>query len=233
MKYLNTGSLFQTIDNVSEALFFGFGISDKEKAGIVDFILNQQGKPRTYANTFAPTKNDLKRDLVLFTGEKVKTNAGRSHMIGEEACRILRLIGGQNEKIQKALDKADQGLLARITSGKNDPRYIHGTYCCNTCTCSLWLNISSGGLQNDTTLLESGLGYLKNNRDGKGSWKKFPNNYILYVLNEIEPELVLDELRYAGNAIEKKLKRKNTPESTYDLRRKSIYEQILNKINMN
>ena len=233
MNYLDTNSLFHTVDNVSEALFFNLKIDNNEKTEIVDFILNQQGKPKTYADTFAPTEIDLKQDLILFTGEKIKTNAGRCHMIGEESSRILRLIGGDSEKVQMALNKADLGLLSRINSGKNDPRYIHGTYCCKTCTSSLWLNISSGGLQHDISLLNSGLKYLKKLRDEKGGWIGFPNNYILYVLNEIETDLILDELKYAGNSIERKLKRKISSESKYDLRRKEIYERILNKINMN
>ena len=233
MKYLDINSLFKTVDNVSEALFFDLEISTNEKKEITDFILNQQGKPRTYADTFAPTENDLKHDLILFTGEKINTNAGRSHMIGEEACRILRLIDGQNKKVQKALDKADKGLMTRINSGKNHPRYIHGKYCCKACSCSLWLNISSGGLQNDISLLESGLKYLKNNRDDKGSWKGFPSNYILYVLNEIDPGLVLDEMKYVGSAIERKLKKLKSSETKYDLRKNAIYERILSKINTN
>jgi hypothetical protein len=233
MNFLDANSLFQTVDNVSEALFFDLEIGDNKKTEIADFILNQQGKPKTYADTFAPTEIDLKHDLVLFTGEKIKTNAGRCHMIGEESSRILRLIGGQSEKVQRALNKADLGLLTRINSGKNDPRYIHGTYCCKACTCSLWLNTSSGGLKNDISLLDSGLKYLKTHRDNKGSWKGFPSNYILYVLNEIETDLVLDELKYAGNAIERKLKRKISSESKYDLRRIEIYKRILDKINTN
>ena len=233
MKYLNKNSLFQTVDNVSEALFFDLKIGDNEKNEIVDFILKQQGKPKTYADTFAPTEIDLKQDLILFTGEKITTNAGRCHMIGEESSRILRLIGGQSEKVQIALNKADLGLLTRIHSGKNDPRYIHGTYCCKACTSSLWLNISSGGLKNDVSILDSGLKYLKNHRDHNGGWKGFPSNYILYVLNEIEITMTLNELKYAGSAIEKKLKKKISSETKYNLRRKEIYKRILNKINMN
>jgi len=233
MDYLDTNSLFRTVDNVSEALFFDFEIRDNEKTEIVDFILNQQGKPKTYADTFAPTEIDLKQDLILFTGEKIKTNAGRCHMIGEESSRILRLIDGESEKVQMALNKADLSLLSRINSGKNDPRYIHGTYCCKACTSSLWLNISSGGFKNDISLLDSGLKYLKNHRDDRGGWKGFPSNYILYVLNEIETDLILDELKYAGYAIERKLKRIISSKSKYDIRKKEIYIRILDKINKN
>ena len=51
---------------------------------IVEFIINQHGKPQTYANTFAPTANVLTKDLILFTGEKIKSTAGKCHMIGEK-----------------------------------------------------------------------------------------------------------------------------------------------------
>jgi hypothetical protein len=36
MKYLDRSSLFQTVDNVSEALFYGWEIADEKKAGITD-----------------------------------------------------------------------------------------------------------------------------------------------------------------------------------------------------
>jgi hypothetical protein len=90
MKYLDRNSLFNTVDNVSEALLFALEIDHNEKTEIADFIINQQGKPRTYANTFAPTETDLRQDLILFTGEKIKSGVGKCHMIGEEASRILR-----------------------------------------------------------------------------------------------------------------------------------------------
>ncbi len=233
MDYLDTSSLFKTVDQVSEALFFNLEISDNEKASIADFIVHQQGKPNAYANTFAPTEWDLNHDLRLFTGETIRTNAGRRHIIGEEASRILRLIGGQDEKVLTALNNADQGLLGRINSGKKDPRYIHGTYCCKTCSSALWLNVSAGGLQNDTSLLNSGLHYLYKLRDGMGSWKGFPSNYILYVLNEIAINEARIELKYASLAIEKKLNRKTNSETKYDLRKKEIYRRILHKINRN
>ena len=233
MKYLDPNSLFQTIDNVSEALFFDFEIGDHDKKEVVNFILSQQEKPQTYADTFAPTEYDLQHDLVLFTGEKIKTQAGRRHMIGEEACRIIRVIGMSNDQVNKALDRADQGLLSKISACKQDPGYISGTYCCKACSCSLWLNIGSGGLKNDVSMLESGLRYLKTNRDGHGNWKGFPPNYLLYVLNGINIDSALNELKYAGKAIERKLKRKGVAESKYELRRTHLYEQILNKINRN
>jgi len=233
MKYLDRTSLFQTVDNVSEALLFNMKIDADEKKEIADFIVNQQGKPKTYADTFAPTENDLKHDLILFTGERIKTNAGKCHIIGEESCRILRVLNIQTDQLKTALQKADIGLRNRISKGILDPRYIHGTYCCKSCSCGLWLNLSSGGLNNDKEMLISGLGYLKRLRDNKGKWIGFPYYYTLYVLNEIEINIAIEEMKYAASIIESKLKKNRIDNNKYELRRNYISEQILIKANSN
>jgi hypothetical protein len=231
MKYLDKSSLFHTIDNVSEALLFGLEINENEKYKIADFIVNQHEKPRAYANTFAPTDIDLKHDLILFTGEKIKTGAGKCHMIGEEACRILRKLDLKTYKVKTALQEADRGLQKRIYESSENPRYQYGMYCCKSCSCALWINLASGGLNNDTKLLKAGLEFLRQHRDDKGRWKGFPYYYTLYVLNEILPDLAKNEMIYVTKSIERRLKKKKINESKYDLRRNYICEQILDKVN--
>ncbi len=233
MKYLDTNSLFQTIDNVSEALLFDFKIDKNERLEIADFIINRQGKPYSYADMFAPTKTDLKQDLILFTGERIKSGVGKSHMIGEEASRILRKLDLHLDKVNIALEKTDKGLKNQMTKVLRNPRYEYGMYCCKSCSCGLWLNLSSGGLNNETKLLAAGIEYLKRYRDNKGKWKGFPYYYTLYVLNEIEINMVIDELKYTAKTIENRMKKKRTEENKYELRRNYICEQILNKVNCN
>lgn len=233
MKYLNKKSLFQTVDNVSKALLFNMDIDQNEKLEIAYFIANQQGLPNAYANTFAPTDTDFKNDLVLFTGEKIKSRVGKCHMIGEEASRILRKLNVQSEKISNVLQNADKSLSAQIFHYLEDSRYEYGMYCCKSCSCGLWINLASGGLNNNTDMLKAGLRYLKKYRDNKGSWKGFPGNYLLYVLNEIDIDLAKEELNYAASSIERKLKRSKSNETKYEMRRNFIYEQILNRLNIN
>ena len=230
MKYLDSSSLFQTVDNVSEALLFGLNIREKEKNEIADFIIHRQVK-EAYAGTFAPTEYDSNHQLILFTGEKIKTRAGRYHMIGEEASRILRKLNISEADVKNALQKADTGLRNKIEGLLHDNRYEFGMYCCKSCSCALWINLSSGGLYDDSRMLEAGLRYLKRYRDNKGSWKGFPGNYVLYVLNEIDPDLAMEELKYAGLSVERRYNRKKAEETKYQMRRNFIYEQILNKIN--
>ena len=227
MKYLDTNSLFRTIDNVSEAILFNLDIDQEKKEQIADFIADQQGKPYTYAGTFAPTENDL----ILFTRDKIKSRVGKCHMIGEEASRVLRKLDVQNEKVNIALQKADKGLQDRITKYIKESRYEYGTYCCKSCSCGLWMNLSSGGLNLGERFLEAGMNYLKRFRDDSGRWKGFPYYYTLYVLNEIETDIAMDEMKFAARSIEKRVSKKKNHENKYDLRRDYIGEQILNKVN--
>lgn len=230
MKYLDSKSLFQTIDNVSEAILFNLNIDKEEKAQIADFIVNQQGKPNAYADTFAPTENDLKNDLVLFTGEKIKSRVGKCHMIGEEASRILRKLDMQNDKVNIALQRADKGLNNQINLYLSGQRHEFGTYCCKSCSCGLWINMSSGGLIMNSSFLKAGMAYLTKHRDGKGKWKGFPFYYTLYVLNELDKKIAGDEMNYAAVCIERRMKKTKKIEDKYDLRRNYICEQILHKI---
>ncbi|MBN1597708.1 MAG: hypothetical protein JW894_05400 [Bacteroidales bacterium] len=233
MKYVDVNSLSQTIDNVSEALLFGFDIDRSEKDIIADFIIGRQGKPNSYADTFAPTESDMKRDYILFTGEKIKSGAGKCHMIGEEASRLLRKLGLNNDKINKALIRADNGLKKQIDKVYKNPGYEYGMYCCRSCSCALWINLASGGLGNDTKMLKAGLNYLKKHRDSKGNWNGFPKYYTLYVLNEMDINLALDELKYIAPLVERRLKKKKTEEDKFELRRNYMCEQIIEKVNSN
>ena len=232
MKYLDNKSLFNTIDNVSEALFFDLDIDKDEQFEVAEFIVNQQGKPYTYANTFAPTAYDLNEDLILFTGEKIKSGAGKCHMIGEEASRVLRQMDLHNEKVELALKKADRGLKEQIDKYYKEQKYEYGMYCCRTCSCALWNNLASGGLDEDTDLLKAGINYLKKHRDNKGRWEGFPFYYTLFVLNSIELGLVSEELKYASGSIEKRLKRKHE-KNKYEIRRNLICKMIIKKLNLN
>ena len=235
MKLLDTNSLFQTVDNVSEALLFGEEISLYEKSDIAKFIISRQ-VDEAYAGTFAPTEYDSKQDLVLLTGERIKSGAGRYHMIGEEASRILRKLYVQDDKVKAALANSDHGLKTQIEKLLNDPKYSYyeyGMYCCKTCSCALWLNLASGGLGNDKNMLQAGMEYLKGFRENNGKWKGFPVYYLLYVLNEIELQLAIDELNHCMPFVEKRLKRKKQDKTIHDFRRTYICKKIISKINLN
>jgi len=102
MKYIHQNSLAETIDSISEALFFGRDISRSEKEAAGKWLAARQGLPGSYANMFAPAKLDLQKGIRLFTGEQVYTRAGISHILGQETCRVLAKLNLKEKNIRKA-----------------------------------------------------------------------------------------------------------------------------------
>jgi hypothetical protein len=87
--------------------------------------------------------------------------------------------------------------------------------------------VSAGGLNHDYQILKTGLQFLKHHREDNGRWKGFPYHYTLYVLNEIGPELALDEMQFAARSIEKWIKRNPQAEGKSAIRRHILGERIL------
>jgi hypothetical protein len=226
MKYLDLFSLAATVDHVSEAIFFGHEIDFIEKQSVIDFMINRHYSSGAYAGMFAPTETDMKHDLILFTGERIKSYAGRRHVLGEEASRVLHKLGVNNESIKTVLNESDEGIWQRM----NTKLSHEGCYCCKTCSCSLWLNVSAGGLNHDIKILKTGLEFLKHYREDNGRWKGFPYHYTLYVLNEIGPEFALEEMQFAARSIEKWIKRNPQAEDRTAQRRYTLGERILARI---
>jgi hypothetical protein len=225
VKLINHNSLASTIDAINDMFFRKQPLSKSSAATVAEWIASRQGLPGSYANMFAPTKKDFQNGLVLFTGEKVSTRAGISHVLGQESCRILILLGVKSTKVNSALEKASAGFIERsklhIESDK-------GTYCCVTCSCAFWRHLSVGGLVNNERILTAGIKTLNSLRDGKGRWKRFPFYYTLLVLSEIELPAARKEIRYARPACERLLKRK-TKKDKISKRRYILAQRILEK----
>ena len=86
---------------------------------------------------FAPTDKDYK-GVQLFTGEKVKTGAGISHILGEESLRALYLLKAKGKEIDEAVLGAKEGLKNAMDRSKLHGYYEKGTYCCAACTVAYW-----------------------------------------------------------------------------------------------
>ena len=223
MRLINHNSLASTIDSINEALFYKKSLSKSSAVEVAKWIASRQGIPGSYANMFAPTKKDFQNGLVLFTGEKVSTRAGISHILGQESCRALILLGIKSEDVHTSLKKATAGFIERMKL------YIEpdkGTYCCATCSCAFWRHLAAGGLINGRRLLAAGMKTLESFRDGKGRWKKFPFYYTLLVLSEIELPAARKEMQYAAPACKRVLKRE-IKKTKIDRRRRTLTEHIL------
>jgi hypothetical protein len=67
---------------------------------------------------------------------------------------------------------------------------------------------------------------LKMLRNGKGGWQRFPFHYTLLALTEVGPEIADDELKYAADECERRLKRK-PGNSMYAQRRHDVMARAL------
>ena len=225
MNLVNRDSLALTLEAVNEVFFLGRPLSKSEKVRTAKWIASRQGLDGSYANMFAPTKKDFQNDLVLFTGEKITSRVGRSHILGQESCRALLLLNVASADVKSALKKASAGFMEYMK------RYVkanEGTYCCVKCSCALWRHLSAGGLENGERVLAAGIRTLKSLRDGKGRWKRFPFYYTLLALSDMELPAARMEMRYTAPACERLLKREKKRDKI-GKRRYILAQRVLEK----
>lgn len=225
MELVKSNSLAAALDKVHDALFFGKQLKKKERAEAARWIAARQGLPRSYAGMFAPTDYDFAHWPRVFTGEELKSNAATAHILGEEACRALLLLGVKTKPVSQALSLAMANFTERLNQSM--PRHS-GFFCCGTCSVALWRQLAAGGLDDPEKRLANGMKYLKKMRDSKGRWLRLPFHYTMLVLSELEFPAALSELRYAAASAERSLRRERGRDK-YARRRRSVMERVLAK----
>jgi hypothetical protein len=190
-------SLSQTVDAVNAAMFQRQRWPAATRRSVALWIASRQGLPGSYAGTFAGFPSERTDGIVLFTGERI-TSASARHILGEEAARALRQLGVRDRIVTSALDRADEGLQRCLTRwinerGQGNP----GTYCCGRCTVGLWRNLTAGGLDRQDERLQRGVEHLRQSRDGKGGWRRYPFWYTVLALSEMDFSAASDELKYS------------------------------------
>jgi hypothetical protein len=228
MKLVNPRSLAATLDSVNDAFFHGRSLSKQQKEAVAKWIAGRQGLPGSYAGMFAATERDVKEGMTVFTGEKVRPGAATRHILGEEACRALMLLGVSLVGVRDALKRASAGMIERLRQASRRPSGIPGTYCCGICTCSLWRHLAVGGLEKGEQWLAAGMKALKQHRLDNGKWRRFPFYYTLLALSEIELPTAVEEMRYAAPACERSMKRSHG-DDRFTQRRRLLMERILGR----
>lgn len=226
MTLIDTFSLNQTLDAIQARWFAGEEILATERREAALWIASRQGLKGAYARMFAPTPQDYAQGVRVFTGERVTSGAATGHVMGEEACRALLLLGVDDPQVSAALEQARAGILERLGEGSFDQ---HGRYCCGTCTAALWRHISAGAFPKNETWLSAGLATLKRARLAGGKWRTYPFFYTVLALSGIDHPAALEELRYAAPALERSLKRK-TADEVFSQRRAALAERVLNRL---
>jgi hypothetical protein len=225
MSLIDGGSLAATLDAVNEALFFGHHLPKTEYAETARWIAARQGLPGSYAGMFAPTQQDFANGIRLFTGERIATRAGTSHILGEEACRALLLLEVHSTDVTAALQRASDGIRARL--GEPAPgQPVTGRYCCGKCSAALWRHLAVGGLGGQESRLAAAMRELKASRTEDGQWRSYPLFYTLSALCEIALPGAVTELRYAAPGLERYLRRP-LRDDPYAARRRAVAERAL------
>ncbi len=228
MKMVCTNSLAKTLDALNETFFYNQSLSKTQKEEAVKWLVSRRGKAGSYASMFAPTKQDFSKGVKVFTGETVRTWGATCHILGEETCRALILLGIKTPEVKDALKRATNGMLNRLCYDVSTPK-LRGMYCCGICSVSLWRHLAVGGLDHSEKRLVLGFNTLKRYRKGNGEWRRFPFYYTLLALNEIEMKSALEEMRYAAPLLEKYIKRASGT-NKISQRRHALAERILAKI---
>jgi len=227
MVTMNTESLAETLDAVNDAFFYERVLAESKRKEVAKWIAEMRGKPGSYAGMFAPTTIDRSNGVKVFTGEIIRSGAGMGHVLGEEACRALILLGVADTAVKGALDGATDGMLRRLRQTE-DADKVHGIYCCGVCSVAYWRHVMVGGLDRNEERLAAAMEALKAHRTSDGRWRRFPFHYTLLALSGIDLKLAVDEMRYAAPVLERYVRRM-IGHGKFSERRHVISERILAK----
>ena len=227
MVIIDTESLANTLDAVNGALFHHEHLTEANRRQLAGWIAGRRGKPGSYAGMFAPTGEDLRNGIRVYTGEQIGSGAGIRHILGEEACRALILLDVEDNTIRQALEQATAGILGRLRQTEESGK-VHGLFCCGMCSVAYWRNAMVGGLDRSEERLTAGIVALKAHRTDDGRWRRFPFYYTLLALSEMSIRPALGEMRHAAPLLERYVKRK-VQDNRFSERRRVISERILAK----
>lgn len=220
MKILNTGSLYQTLDNLNQAFSDGVKLTSSEKVKIAKWLAGRKGLNGAYSNVlFAPTDSDFK-GIKLFPGDGLNSNASISHILGEETLRALFLLNVNDAKVKSSMKDASERFKEIMNRNVKAGIYPDGIFCCGKCSAAYWRNLSAEGTAKNKKALESGINVLKKYRDGKGKWRRFPFFYTVLALTGIDLPSAKAELAYASDVLKRYAKRK--PSDKYGKRKLRI-----------
>ena len=227
---IHRASLSKTLDAVNELAFEQRKLPSGERKLIAHWIAARQGLPGAYAETFAGFPDERKNGIVVFTGERV-TSASARHILGEEASRVLRLLGVRDRIVGAALERANTGLMSCLARAALDPRNTNpGKYCCGKCSVGLWRNLLAGGLDRREERLRRGVGeLLPAHRTGEGKWRVFPFWYTVLALSEMDLPEARKELEYAAPVLERAAQRP-LPSSLHGRRRHQLARRALSSL---
>ncbi len=224
MKLVYEDSLAATLDALNQVFFYGQPLLYAQREQAAEWIAGRIGQPSSYWGLPAPTARDFAEGAALFTGERTNSRAGTAHILGEEACRALHLLGSRQAQVVEAQHRMQSQWRARLEQSSAVPGY-NGIFCCGRCTTALIRNLAAGGLPGSERRLAEALQALRAARED-GRWKRFPYHYTLLALSETQLPAAVEELRYAAPGMQRSLSRLAGDEP-FTVRRRALLERAL------
>lgn len=225
MQLLNRTSLYKTVDNVNEALFYGKKITKNEAKEIISWISTRYDTEYSYNHSYGLTDKDMRSPVHTFTGERLLC-ASMRHIMAEESARVVKQLSKIVGVTPVTLKKTDEWFYKMLEASEAAGKPL-GTFCCGPCTIGLWRYLNSGGLPKYHKYITDGIRSLHSNRDEAGKWGRFPFYYTLLALSEIDDEAALKEINYAMTACERALKRMNKT-NMFSKRKRDLLLKIMN-----
>ena len=218
----NRKSLSREIDRANAALFAGRVIPAAESANLTAWLLEQQVRTGRNAGAFAPTVAELQFGIRLYTGEAVRTKLATWNVLTAEAARLLVLLsggeGGNDVEVRAAIERARSWLDVSC--------FVTRDCVIGECAHSLASHLRLMSACDEAALLVRRVNILRQHRDGKGRWRRFPFYYTVMVLSETICEAARSELRYAVPACQR-VRTRHTDDETYGARRRALLERVI------
>jgi len=220
-KILVPKSLQETLWRLEEVRqgFRSKSVADVQEA--LQWVLARQGLQGSYFTLFMPTDHDLSQGVRLLTGERMLSNAGTRHVLGEEAFRTVIVWKLRSSPTVK---QALKGFNDLLKAGAKS-----GSWCCYTCTTAFLRTLAVAKPNKWAGILEKGLDRIRKARTPDGRWHGFPFYYMLLTLSEMDTPSARAELRHAGKIAERLLKRYHSDDRTSRFRRLAL-EATLNVV---
>jgi len=184
----------------------------------LQWVLLRQGLSGAYSNLFMPTVQDLTQGAHLLTGERLRSDGGTKHILGEEALRTVII---WKLRSASAVTEAVKGFNQIIQRGGKS-----GSYCCHTCTVSFLRTLAVVEPDKGDEIIEKGLNRIKEARTSVGRWQGFPFYYTLLTLSEIDTSSARAELRHASKIAERLLKRYTSGDRVSRFRRLALEKTL-------
>ncbi|MFC2078220.1 hypothetical protein ACFLTM_05370 [Candidatus Bipolaricaulota bacterium] len=219
----NRKSLSREIDRANAALSAGRVIPAEESAKLTAWLLERQVETGRNAGAFAPTAAELQLGIRLYTGEAVRTKIATWNVLTAEAARLLVLLSGgagdPDVQVRAAIERARSWLDVSC--------FVTRDCVIGECAHSLASHLRLMSACDETpALLVRRVNILRQHRDGKGRWRRFPFYYTVMVLSETICEAARSELRYAVPACQR-VRTRRTEDETYGARRRALLERVI------